>query len=118
MRVFAIILGFLIFLIGWGIFLVSHGNAKDYKYKKDEQDKYEKWKKGRYIGLIIFAIGLVILIIVMSSDGVFDGGSSSSLGSDRCGVCNKTYSDSTNVKSIHRTNMCSKCNKNYKYHQN
>lgn len=118
MRVFAILLGFAILATGLIIFIISHLSAQDYKYKKGEQDNYNKWKKRRNIGLIIFAIGLAIFIIVMASDGVFDDSSSSgssSGGSARCVICDTRYSDSDNVKSINRSDMCKQCYKNYKY---
>ena len=40
---------------------------------------------------------------------------SSSGDSKTCRICGTSYSDSENVKSIQRSNMCTRCDKNYKY---
>lgn len=59
---------------------------------------------------------VVLLILVVLLIGTCSGGSGSSYtsGDTRvCRVCNKTFSDSGNVKSIRRTNMCSRCYSNY-----
>ena len=40
---------------------------------------------------------------------------SSNSGAKTCRICGTSYSDSENVKSIQRTNMCTRCYNNYKY---
>lgn len=66
----------------------------------------------------LVAIAIVVIFILLCALGSCSGGSdSSSSGSARCRVCGKTFTNSSDRKSIAYTNMCEKCYSNYKYSQ-
>lgn len=84
---------------------------------RDSKDNESKKIKNACLiaGVICIIVALIggLLIIGDISDNT--GSSSSGGDSERCGICNTTYSDRDNVKSINHTNMCKRCYKNYKY---
>jgi hypothetical protein len=64
------------------------------------------------------AIVILIIIVLLYALGSCSGGSSSSSsGSAKCQVCGKTFTNSSDRKSIAYTNMCERCYSNYKYSQ-
>lgn len=85
----------------------------------------DKWgeAKGKVIGDriayafvgILFA-AMAIFLVSLASGG--PGGGSGSGGSKTCPVCGRTFSDSSNISSIRRRNMCSSCYSNYQWGQN
>lgn len=84
-----------------------------------------KWgeEKGKVIGdRIAYAfIGILfaaMIIFVVSLASGSSGGGGGSGGSKTCPVCGRTFSDSSNVSSIRRRNMCNSCYSNYQWGQN
>ena len=84
---------------------------------RDDKGLLKKFVIGGIICLALLIIGVFLLLPELPSGGTSSSSSSSSSDSNskRCPICEKKYSDRENVKSINHTNMCSKCNKNYKY---
>lgn len=109
----------IIFAIGLGIFLDDDKayEKQEKEKRKDEEDQAKvdsdirKLKrKGKIIGAIIMACAILIGL---------NGGISFRSGSNgnfrTCGYCHKTFTDSSNVKSIKKTNMCNSCYSSYKF---
>ncbi len=68
----------------------------------------------------LIAIIIVFVLLFAYADGCASGGSGSSSGSSEgstCQVCDRTFTDSANKRSIARTNMCTNCYENYEYAQ-
>lgn len=62
----------------------------------------------KVIGVI--AVVLAVLLVV----GMVTADSGSSGGGDECKFCHREFTDSSNIRSIARTGMCSNCAGNYK----
>ena len=56
----------------------------------------------------------VVLVIIAFAVMVISGSSGSSSSSKECPICSREFSDSSNRKSIRKTNMCTRCYNNYK----
>lgn len=67
-----------------------------------------------FVGLLFLAI---ILFVVSYASGGGSGGGSGSGSSKTCPVCGRSFSDTTNVSSIRRRNMCVNCYSNYQWGQ-
>ena len=81
----------------------------EYKIIDDDRfnNKINKIEKITFIVLgSMIVLGMLIALVFGSSGS---GGS----GSRTCGSCGRSFSDSANVSSIKRTNMCSNCYHNY-----
>lgn len=64
--------------------------------------------------LVVMGIVIALFVALLSTCG--GGGSSSSSSKSRsaeCHICGRTYTDSSNVRSIRNTNMCNKCYRDY-----
>ena len=59
--------------------------------------------------LIIFAVIVIILYLFFGGSG----GSSSGTRSKKCGSCNRTFTDATNINYIVHTNLCRNCYRNF-----
>lgn len=66
--------------------------------------------KGGILGTVL------VIFIVMGLIGSCSGTSTEK--EYRCGSCKKIFTNSTDIKSIIRTNMCEPCYENFKYIQN
>lgn len=102
--------------------LKTMSNAEKTKY----WDKAGDWAKLQYkiiddcrfdekidkIKRIILIVSGSLIVLGMLTALLF-GGSRSGGSSRTCGSCGRSFSDSTNVSSIKRTNMCSNCYHNY-----
>lgn len=70
---------------------------------------------GGSIGCAFFLILFIVLMIALiSNDGGGKGNSPSSTRSARCHICERTFTDAENVRSIRNTNMCTRCYSNYR----
>ena len=68
------------------------------------------------IGFVVF-IAVIVLIALIASCTGSGSGSSGSSNSRRCKSCGRTFTDSSNTRSIARTGMCSNCYNNFKWGQ-
>ena len=86
----------------------SRKNEKDQSKVLADIKAYNK--KCRLIGLALIVVSSSLMIFSGHLNPSFSGGSSSRT----CSYCNRVFTDSENIKSIRKTNMCTNCYNNYK----
>lgn len=108
-----------IFVVGFMMLVSKYDNyyrvVKENRKNEEDQSKVladikKHNKKCRLIGLAIMVVSASILVFSGRMRPSFSDGGSSAV----CSSCNKVFTDSGNVRSIKKTNMCTNCYNNYR----
>ena len=108
-----------VFVIGFIMLVNKYDNyyrvVKEKRKNEEDQSKVladikKHNKKCRLIGLVIMVVSASILVFSGRMRPSFSGGGSSAV----CSSCDRVFTDSDNVRSIKKTNMCTNCYSNYK----
>ena len=86
------------------------GDGMKWEYQMQNDVRFEQ-KRNKLLLILCTIIAACFGMAIIAS--VISGGGSSGSGSRTCGSCGRSFSDSANVSSIKRTNMCSNCYHNY-----